>query len=149
MENRDEEFEELPFEWQMRIKQERKRMEALASHKEEVIDVSVDSSAFLDEIAKNKDVNDIKTKLFIEAEKLDAMKSTPEGKKLYHEFAKEYDWIRHVVSERGIDATEFAVEAVKRTVMGDFHRAAILGRSMQSHVDEFENILSYWKQALE
>lgn len=147
MENRNEEFEDLPFEWQMRIMQERKKLKALASHKEEVIDVTVNSSEFLDKIAKSKDVDDIKAKLFIEAEKLDAIKSTEEGKRLYNEFAKEYDWIRHVASEKGIDAVEFAVEAVKFALIGDFKRSAILGRNMKSHVDEYENILNYWKNA--
>lgn len=148
-EERKQEFDELPFELQMKILQERKKMEALIPHVEEVVDVTLRHNDFLKEISEDTDVEDIKTKLFIEAEKLDSIKSSTGCMKLCHELAREYDWIRHVVTDLGIDAAEFAAEAVKLCIMGDFKRSAILGRDMRSHVDEYENILAYWKKALE
>lgn len=148
-EERKQEFDELPFELQMKILQERKKMEALMPHVGEVVDVTLRHNDFLEEISEDTDVNDIKTKLFVEAEKLDSIKSSSGCMDLCHELAREYDYIRHVVTDLGVDAAEVAVEAVKLCIMGDFFRSAILGRAMKNQVDEYEKILAYWKKALE
>lgn len=148
MENREEEFEDLPFEMQMKIMHEKKRLEEMVPYIEGIADVTIHHNDFLKEISEDTDTNSIKTKLFLEAERLDSLKSSKDGQRLFHEIAREYDWIRHVVSELGIDAAELAAEAVKLAMMGDFKRSAILGRSMKSHVDEYEKILSYWEKAI-
>lgn len=100
--NSQEEFDNLPFEWQMRILQMRKNMEEMMPHIEEITNDLANHILFFDEVENAIDAKELNAKLFCAAEKADKEKSYADHTKLCHEWTKEYDWIRHVLNPRKI-----------------------------------------------
>lgn len=73
--NRQEEFDNLPFEWQMRILQMRKNMEEMMPHIEEITNDLANHILFFDEVENATDAKELNAKLFCAAEKADKEKS--------------------------------------------------------------------------
>lgn len=147
--NRQEEFDDLPFEWQMRILQMRKNMEEMMPHMEEITNDLANHFLLLDEVENATDAKELNAKLFCAAEKADMEKSYADHTKLCHEWAKEYDWIRHVLKDKGLDGAAMASWAIRKVTAGDFEKAEILKNGLNCHSDEFNQIELYWKDALE
>lgn len=146
--NRQEDFDELPFEWQMRILQMRKNMEEMMPHIDEIANDLANHFLFLDEIENATDAKELNAKLFCAAEKADMEKSYADHTKLCHEWAKEYDWIRHVLKDKGLDGAAMASWAIRKVTAGDFEKAEILKNGLCSHNYEFEKIEGYWRDSM-
>lgn len=152
MENRNEEFEELPFEWQMEILRDRKMQEALMKNLDKVIDIVLSKFSKLDELKKLNDIAEAKKLCFVEAEVFGSIKPFESDDGFCKEAAKEFDFLRHLLQneDRPIKRMQLAVDAIDALTRGDFEEAdmkASIGEFDTN--DEYKNIVKFWTNVAE
>lgn len=147
--NNQSDFENLPFESQMKVLKVRRNLEQMTPHIEEIGKRMRSFEALLDCAREIDDPKKLRGILFSGAEGFEAMKPIPPDEGFPKERAKELDWLRHVLDDKP-ERVKDAVEALEKAIEGDFEMAwQMFDTNVSSHRDEFQRIVSYWKNALE
>lgn len=148
--NEDFDFESLPFDMQMKVKQSMRNMHNMAENIEEIGDRM---SFYLQTLGKVAQLGDNPSEarkvLVLAAEKMEAQKTLPGSEGVQEERAREMDWLRHVIDEKP-QLIEFAVDTLETCIRGDFDGAwRKFDAVFNIREDEFTRIVDYWKEALE
>lgn len=141
----DNYFDNLSFEEQMKFETTRRGLNILCDNFDTFATLISEHICLLYEIINAETDEDFNKKLFCAAERMEAVKEFPEIKTLYHEWAREYDYIRHVYKERGLDAASMAALAVQETSSGHHDKAETLAKALNCHNSELQAIITYWK----
>lgn len=144
--NRQDEFDALPFEMQMRINAMRREHEQMMENIDSVASQIVRQVSILQRLGDISDPSEMNAVLFCAAEWAEKLKSCPGGEELAREWAREFDWMRHVLRDRGIDKAHTAVEAVRDATTGNITDARIFARGIDYDNSEFDAITDYWQQ---
>lgn len=142
--NRQEEFDGLSFEQQMRIEAMRREHDLLMQNIDTVVQQIVHQVSVLNKLDSIEDADEMLAALFCAAEWADSLKSYPEGEEQGHEWAREFDWMRHVLRDRGISDVYGAIEAVREATTGNFQDARVFARGIDCDNDEFNDIIVFW-----
>lgn len=99
-------------------------------------------------LSKESDLSNVRKALFIEAESLERAQGSDDEKKVYNEYAREYDYIRHVAEEKGILYVRYAFNMTSITCRGNYEDAKILADNLKVRKEEAYGIIQYWKNEL-
>lgn len=152
MNDRNEEFESLPFELQMKILAGRKKQEALMANLDLAIDIVLLKLSKLNELKSCNDVTEAKKLCFVEAEAFDSIKPYDGDEGFNKESAKEFDFLRHLLQndDRPIKRMQLAVDALLALTRSDFEEAdtkASIGEFDAN--DEYKDIVKFWVNVAE
>lgn len=149
-ENRKIELGLLPIEVQAKVWASMRRMEQIAENAADIVSGFEEWSATMTELetlSADCEVNRaaILEKLFVAAECFDyrrELADTPNGQMpYYNERAKEFDWLRHVLTSRA-ELFSVAVKIIRHTLSFDFK---IEDLKLFKHDREFIAIYNYWR----
>jgi hypothetical protein len=146
---REDFYDSLPIEEQVKINIHRKNFAELAKHIDEVSGIISAQMSILDEVQQETDRSKAMITLFMRAEDMDMLSKDHFIHDICKEYALECDWVRHSLDERGLNAMFMAVEVVNDAVRGEFDSAQELARAIKVRQDEADAIIRYWKESQE
>lgn len=146
---RNEEFEEflnsLPKDVRKNFEAGIKRRMKYNKGLMDVLPAIVSHLQFLSSLPNEESTSEAKKKLLLEAEKKESLKGSEEAVALYREFAKECDWIRHVIDVKGIYRMKYAVNIVRAAIDRNYDMARLGIKKMDVRTDDAYKMVEYWE----
>ena len=147
-EKRQQEFDDMPLDMQMRILQSRKKLHHIKDNVNDMFSRFKTWDASMEVVKNSDNYNVIVATLFSVAEWAEKLKPLHDGGDLGKEWAREADWLRHIYSEQGIKAMRNACHIIEAVTMGDFEQAKSMAIENNLVSKEYKRIYNYWYNAL-
>lgn len=148
---RQNEFDSLPLETQMRILQGRKSLKLMSENIDWIADAIVHKNNTLELLQHMTDEAACLKILFVEAEAFDAMKTLSKDDDFGKESARELDFIRHQMKQpKPLVRVKFAARAVIAAISCDDEDADLNASIIDCDNDPtFLSIVEYWRKVKE
>lgn len=145
---KEEFFRSLSEKEKAEFNQRRKNLHQLAEHIDSVSSMISDYVDSLYEIVTIDDPKEALKRLVLASEKMELVSKDSFLHDDAVEYAHEFDWVRHVLAEKGTKGMKLALRFIRKACQGDFEAAKERLDALGVRTKEAESIMYYWREQL-
>ena len=148
MSEKDDLFESLPERIKAEIRQSGDGAARLAENFNTVGEVLSRRMEVMNLLDEERDVGKVMEALVTGAEFMEQVKGDDELLQLARECSREFDYLRHILTDCGMEKMLVATGVIQNVTTGDFESANDIAWVIAAHSGEALDIIRYWEQEL-